>query len=265
MRLIFTAMLVCFAHVCAATAGIDARFAYRITGDKIAAPVQVFDSKGKTYLQLRDVGIPPAVFGEDGTPISYFIQKPYLVLWDVYPGLILRYGHSEARIQNAGYIKRINGSEVKGEFNGSLLFSNAANPVPSMTPNQRAAKIVHSAVTGKFIVNDDDDTDDNDTRNESDKNRKDETDKRIEQTVELVFSGKKLRPLQVVKLSALVKSIGRDGIYVVAYKRSAISEENGLHVKKRLVSLGVHAKNVTLQNRQGIDDELLVSITGDKK
>jgi len=151
--LIFSALISMTGLAGAATivkSDLDAHFAYRITGDRLAAPIQVFDNRGRTYLQLRNMDAPPVVFGEDGNALKYEIESPYIVLSDVYKGLVLRYGrNNEARISNVDFVAHkidlAQGSVPTGKnvwFGGAKPARDtggASSPVQSKTPAQMVA------------------------------------------------------------------------------------------------------------------------------
>lgn len=314
MRLILIALLACSASAYAATAlVVDAHFAYRITGDRIAAPVQVFDNKGKTYLQLRNMNTPPAVFGEDGQPLTYLIQSPYLILDGVYPGLLLRYGRDNAaKIKNADYVAKAPlalvpvetkvGAGADGHKN-NLWFGGAEaeaktggakTPEPDKTPEQKTiesknappapvvsvikqpekkvesikpvAESIKPVMTGKFLVGDN-----IEKEKEKEKERAAATgkfEKKIESesdSVEFTVQGGKLYPVQTVRLSTLVKKIGKSGVYVISNGKSRVGEANGVCIKDRLIALGVPATNVKIESKQPVDNDYVVIITGEKK
>src|SRR5690606_29792227 len=74
-------------------------FAYRLSGDRRVAPVQVFDDGRTTWLQFQPGQTLPAVFVSaqagslsDGQLASYTQQGPYLVLNGTADTLVLRIG-----------------------------------------------------------------------------------------------------------------------------------------------------------------------------
>lgn len=71
-------------------------FAWRLSGDRAVAPLQVFDDGRRTWLQFAPGQPVPAIFERDATgdrPLSYTVEGPYLVLAGVWPRLVLRGGN----------------------------------------------------------------------------------------------------------------------------------------------------------------------------
>lgn len=71
-------------------------FSYKISGDRVAAPLQAFDDGSKTYLQFRDVDALPLVFSESpagrkllkmGT--DYDLEPPFVVVRKLEPDILL--------------------------------------------------------------------------------------------------------------------------------------------------------------------------------
>lgn len=82
-------------------------FAYRLSGDKRVAPVQVFDDGNTTWLQFQPGQTLPAIFAIQGdasseTLTAYDRQGPYLVLPGTASGLVLRIGDISARADYVG-------------------------------------------------------------------------------------------------------------------------------------------------------------------
>lgn len=75
-------------------------YAYQVTGDPQARPIQAFDDGQKLYVQFRDVESPPAPIGATG-PLAYTIRGPYLVL-PIVPSVQLRYGPFTAWVRAEG-------------------------------------------------------------------------------------------------------------------------------------------------------------------
>ncbi|WP_442592402.1 TcpQ domain-containing protein [Parapusillimonas sp. JC17] len=95
----------------APTQGARYSFAWRLSGDRAVAPLQVFDDGRQTWLQFSESQAVPAIFarGAKGDQLlSYARQGPYVVLPGVWPELILRGGslvghvRREAPAQAAG-------------------------------------------------------------------------------------------------------------------------------------------------------------------
>ncbi|HWL30439.1 MAG TPA: TcpQ domain-containing protein [Burkholderiaceae bacterium] len=71
-------------------------FAWRLSGDRAVAPLQVFDNGKQTWLQFAPGQPVPALFRHDDTgdlPLPYTREGPYVVLAGVWPRLVLRGGH----------------------------------------------------------------------------------------------------------------------------------------------------------------------------
>lgn len=87
-------------------------FAYRLSGDRRVAPVQVFDDGRTTWLQFQPGQTLPAVFvatsaeTSGGQLASYTQQGPYLVLNGTANALVLRIGAITARAEYTGSTPR---------------------------------------------------------------------------------------------------------------------------------------------------------------
>ncbi len=90
----------------------DYDFAYRLSGDRRVAPIQVFDDGRTTWLQFQSGQTLPAVFvGEPGSQAggqlaSYTQQGPYVVLNGTAASLLLRIGTITARADYVGKAAR---------------------------------------------------------------------------------------------------------------------------------------------------------------
>ncbi len=76
-------------------------FAWRLSGDRQVAPLQVFDNGEKTWLQFPKEHTVPAIFQRSSTGdrlLTYRRQGPYVILSGVWPSLILRGGSLQSRI-----------------------------------------------------------------------------------------------------------------------------------------------------------------------
>lgn len=71
-------------------------YAYQVTGDAQARPVQAFDDGRQLFIQLRDPRDPPAPIGPSG-PIAYQMRGPYIVL-PLMSSVLLQYGPYQARV-----------------------------------------------------------------------------------------------------------------------------------------------------------------------
>lgn len=77
-------------------------FDWRLSGNRQAAPLQVFDNGKQTWLQFTHGQPIPAIFQHTDTgdrPVRYQRQGPYVVLDGVWPVLLLRSGQLESRIE----------------------------------------------------------------------------------------------------------------------------------------------------------------------
>jgi hypothetical protein len=80
-------------------------FAWRLTGDRQVAPLQVFDDGTRTWLQFRAGQAVPAIFaGTEGGEIAvtYTQRNPYVVLDGKWPTLFMRGGSLQARADYLG-------------------------------------------------------------------------------------------------------------------------------------------------------------------
>lgn len=78
-----------------AVSGINSK--YNIRGDRAIAPIQVFDDGQRMFLQLRRTDVPPVpIDNENGRPLSYIIDGPYMVIPALPASVSLRYGQREA-------------------------------------------------------------------------------------------------------------------------------------------------------------------------
>lgn len=86
-------------------------FSYKIAGDRMVAPVQVFDNGAKTYLQFRDLTTLPAIFAD--TPlgevllkpgVGFDVEPPYVIVRNIEPELILVMNKRKAYVSYQGPI-----------------------------------------------------------------------------------------------------------------------------------------------------------------
>lgn len=75
-------------------------YAYRVSGDPQARPVQAFDDGSQMYVQLRDSTNPPIPVGPNG-PMLYSIRGPYMVM-PITGNITLRFGPFSAYVQRDG-------------------------------------------------------------------------------------------------------------------------------------------------------------------
>jgi hypothetical protein len=74
-------------------------FDWQLSGDKLVAPLQLFDNGNDTWLQFPVEQAVPAIFenGAQGQrPLLHERQGPYVVIRGVYPELVFRGGHLQA-------------------------------------------------------------------------------------------------------------------------------------------------------------------------
>lgn len=77
-------------------------FAWRLSGDRQVAPLQVFDNGKQTWLQFQPDQPVPAIFQhtpQGDLPLTYQRQGPYVVLAGVWPYLVLRGGQLQSQVQ----------------------------------------------------------------------------------------------------------------------------------------------------------------------
>ncbi|HEY9279500.1 MAG TPA: TcpQ domain-containing protein [Eoetvoesiella sp.] len=76
-------------------------FAWRLSGDRAVAPLQVFDNGHQMWLQFAPGQAIPAIFAHTkhgDRPLSYRQEGPYVVLGSVWPSLVLRGGHLSSHV-----------------------------------------------------------------------------------------------------------------------------------------------------------------------
>lgn len=82
--------------------GSQYSFAWRLSGDRAVAPLQVFDNGKRTWMQFAPGQPVPAIFRQDGTgdrPLPYTREGPYLVLAGVWPRLVMRGGQLRSKAE----------------------------------------------------------------------------------------------------------------------------------------------------------------------
>ncbi|WP_158618430.1 TcpQ domain-containing protein [Candidimonas sp. SYP-B2681] len=85
-----------------ASSSVHFSFAWRLSGDRGVAPLQVFDDGRRTWLQFLPEQPLPAVFEHTSAgdrPLSYKREGPYMVLQGIWPKLILRGGHLKTLVE----------------------------------------------------------------------------------------------------------------------------------------------------------------------
>jgi hypothetical protein len=86
----------------AASSPVQFNFAWRLSGDRDVAPLQVFDDGRRTWLQFLPEQPLPAIFEHSFSgdrPLRYTREGPYMVLQGIWPKLILRGGHLKAMVE----------------------------------------------------------------------------------------------------------------------------------------------------------------------
>lgn len=257
--IIFTAL-----SLASVSASADINFKYRITGDRISAPVQVFDNNGKTYIQTRDPDHPPAVLDETGNPVVYKVEAPYLVVNGIYKEFELRYGrHSTSVVNLAGMQSAQAGQNSQNKPTNSeknvyfvsadatKKMGRASDPVPAEEVTSRLANIEaylknmfgnvsppaktqtpvsENGVVGEFkiemnpIVN--------------------------KEKISFTFDGDatSLTPAQIVALADFINK--HSGEYkIVAEGHHALSRFVG--IKDRMISLGIKDEIIKTEERSG--------------
>jgi hypothetical protein len=80
-------------------------FAWRLSGDRQVAPLQVFDDGAQTWLQFRAGQVLPAIFASTDSgelPVPYTHREPYVVLAGKWPSLVMRGGQLQAQADYLG-------------------------------------------------------------------------------------------------------------------------------------------------------------------
>lgn len=99
-------------------------FDWQLSGDPAVAPLQVFSGEGRIWLQFAPGRTPPALFGRtaDGMqPLPYRRQDPYVIVDGLWPVLVLRGGHHEARVRRHGpRVAEDTGRDVRTEADARL-------------------------------------------------------------------------------------------------------------------------------------------------
>jgi hypothetical protein len=94
--------------------GIRYDFAWRLSGDRQVAPLQVFDDGERTWLQFAPGQALPAIFARDGVaeqPVPYTRRDPYIVIDGKWPTLVMRGGSLQA-LANYGGTTAVSGKNA---------------------------------------------------------------------------------------------------------------------------------------------------------
>ncbi|WP_397475432.1 TcpQ domain-containing protein [Pusillimonas sp.] len=124
--------------VASAEASYD--FSWRLSGDRQAGPIQVFDDGRNTWLQFAPSQTIPAIFArtEQGDRLlTHRVQGPYVVLDGVWPLLILRAGALQSQARQVAANDEISLSDYE--------------PLETASDGPTAALVAKS---GEFPVND---------------------------------------------------------------------------------------------------------------
>lgn len=135
-------------------------FAWRLSGDRAVAPIQVFDNGNKTWLQFPPQRPLPAVFEHTAAgdrPLKYTQEGPYMVLDGVWPQLVLRGGRLQSRVERLlepgneaatpPVITPVIAPVLPADFSAAAKQSAPAAPLPSLAL-QAAANAVALPVAG---------------------------------------------------------------------------------------------------------------------
>lgn len=151
-----------------AAPGINSK--YNIRGDRAIAPIQVFDDGQRMFLQLRRTDIPPVpIDSENGRPLSYIIDGPYMVIPMLPAAVVLRYGQREATIlSTTREIRPLPAAGLSPVPSGGGLYFGAAptaketppaaDPIPAaapqakVTPLSARAPVVSGSIETKVPV-----------------------------------------------------------------------------------------------------------------
>ncbi|MDX3896079.1 MAG: TcpQ domain-containing protein [Pusillimonas sp.] len=127
-------------------------FSWRLSGDRRAGPLQVFDDGRSTWLQFMPDQALPAIFARSGQGdelLDYRRQGPYVVLDGVWPLLVLKAGLLESRVERIAAQDPDQGSgmgatladpvEMSASAGGAADELQLAIPLPVSTPPAGAA------------------------------------------------------------------------------------------------------------------------------
>lgn len=245
-------------------------FAYKITGDKIIAPIQAFDDGDYTYLQQRDIQHPPAVFDDNGNPVQYVVKPPYLVVTGVYSSLLVHYGRYQSYLTNTQQYnpkkdtKKVNLMPVNspnlwyGDAKPDRITGNATDPIPALsykipiTVNTTSGK--KDGVTGQFFI--------------EKTNAYTKVNSKIiepEYGVKLTFADgmTKLTPRHIIMIYKLVDSIGKNAKYSINSGKGKFAKKRADNAAKALERVGASLIDVT-ETTTGSND-LIINVDGKAK
>lgn len=110
-------------------------FAWRLSGDRAVAPLQVFDNGRRTWLQFAPQQALPAVFEHSATgdrPLAYTREGPYMLLDGVWPKLVLRGGHLKSLVER---VSEAAPEPVATLPEAATITSEPAAPVSALMPD----------------------------------------------------------------------------------------------------------------------------------
>ena len=127
-------------------------FAWRLSGDKAVAPVQVFDNGRKMWLQFAEGGALPAIFertSQGDRPLRYERDGHYVVVQGVWPRLVLRGGHLtsfvDRSIEGAG--ARTGAANIDASASDSVAPESSGPNVDAAGPAAPKAASAHLEAT----------------------------------------------------------------------------------------------------------------------
>lgn len=127
-------------------------FAWRLSGDRSVAPLQVFDDGRRTWLQFAPQQAVPAIFERSAAgdrPITHVQEGPYVVLPGVWPELILRGGHLKSLIQRAPP-SGVDGTQAGADI--SISESHSVEPVVAVQQEDVIANAAAALTESSFTV-----------------------------------------------------------------------------------------------------------------
>jgi hypothetical protein len=123
-------------------------FAWRLSGDREVAPLQVFDNGVRMWLQFAAGQAVPAIFAhtkEGDRVVDYQREGPYIVVGRVWPHLSLRGGSQESRIDRVGDVGE---SELPGPGMGAVVPGDPVQPREQKPPSgHRPPQVVSGSAT----------------------------------------------------------------------------------------------------------------------
>jgi len=141
---LITVLLLAVSGVASAASPINnINHSYKISGDPLVAPLQAFDDGKRLYLQLKSQNQPPVPFADDGRPIVYELNQPYMTI-PILSRITMRLGQRVAVIEAAGVGAR--DSPVPLPNTGNNVYFKAATPA-------RVSGIAPDPVHAEALIN----------------------------------------------------------------------------------------------------------------